>query len=51
MTHKQKQLLARKLSGKTTGHFESQEWQTHRDQIAKQVEAREARQRQTAMIK
>lgn len=41
MTHRQKQLLARKLSGKTTRHFESQEWQTHKDQVAKQVLAKE----------
>ncbi len=35
LNHKEKQKLARKLSGKSKGHFESTEWQTHKDAIAK----------------
>lgn len=37
MTHKEKATLARKISGKQTSHFESDEWQARKDEIARKI--------------
>jgi len=41
MNHKEKVKLAKKLSGRHTRHFESPEWQAHKEAIARKVEKRE----------
>lgn len=33
LNHKQKVKLARKISGRVTGHFDSEEWKNHAKQI------------------
>ncbi len=49
MTHKEKVKLARKISGKQTGHFDSPEWEAHTKQIKEKVEYREEIAKQKAI--
>ena len=46
LNHKQKVKLARKLSGRQTGHFDSPEWEKRRNIIAQRVKRKEAKKNQ-----
>ena len=43
LNHKQKVKLARKLSGRQTGHFDSPEWEKRRNIIAQRVKRKESK--------
>ena len=43
LNHKQKVKLARKLSGRQTGHFDSPEWEKRRNIIAQRVKRKEVK--------
>lgn len=51
MNHKDKVKLARKLSGKQTKHFLSNEWDTHVNNVEKKVKSIEAKQKTLAELK
>lgn len=38
MNHKEKVKLARRLSGRQTGHFESDEWNNHKKVVENRVQ-------------
>ncbi len=44
LTHRQKQKLARKLSNKQSGHFDSSEWEIHKDNIARKMQQKQQKQ-------
>ncbi|MEK6880681.1 MAG: hypothetical protein AABY22_13775 [Nanoarchaeota archaeon] len=51
MKHKQKVKLAKKLSGKHKGHFESPQWENRKIAIRNKVLKREARQKELAKLR
>lgn len=50
MKHKEKVKIARKLSGKTTGHFESKAWEERSKQVAERVKETEEKSRKMKIL-
>ena len=51
MKHKQKVKLAKKLSGRHKGHFESPQWESRKTAIRNRVLRREAKQKELAKLR